>query len=167
MGVGEYVSVSTQRDTERSLLALERSELVDDPQAERLELAAIYQAKGLTPDLALQVADQLTAVDAFQAHAEAELGIDPKALVNPWAAAISSIAAFTLGALLPLLAIVLPPAPLRVPVTMVAVLAALTLTGSISARLGKAPAGRAVARVVLGGALAMIITYAVGALIGR
>jgi VIT1/CCC1 family predicted Fe2+/Mn2+ transporter len=81
------------------------------------ELSAIYRAKGLTPELARQVADQLSATDPFRAHAEAELGIDPHGLVNPWAAAVASTAAFTLVALLPLLAIVLPPAPVRVPVT--------------------------------------------------
>ncbi|MPZ28095.1 MAG: VIT family protein [Micromonosporaceae bacterium] len=166
MGAGEYVSVSTQRDTERALLDLERRELVEDPEAERQELAAIYQAKGLTPELARQVADQLSEVDAFSAHAEAELGIDPRALVNPWAAAGASVAAFTLGAALPLAAIVAPPASVRVPVTMAAVLLALALTGSISARLGGSHRGRAVARVVGGGALAMAITYAIGTLVG-
>ena len=166
MGAGEYVSVSTQRDTERALLATERRELADDPEAERRELAGLYQAKGLTPELAEQVADQLTAADAFRAHAEAELGLDPDQLVRPWAAAGSSVAAFTLGAALPLLAIVLPPAAWRVPVTVVAVLLALTLTGWVSAVLSGAPRGRAVARVVSGGALAMVITYGIGALIG-
>jgi VIT1/CCC1 family predicted Fe2+/Mn2+ transporter len=166
MGLGEYVSVSTQRDMERSLLDLERRELAEDPEAERQELAAIYQSKGLTPELAGQVADQLSAVDAFAAHAEAELGIDPQALVNPWTAAGASIAAFTLGAVLPLVAIALPPASLRVPVTIAAVLLALALTGSVSAQLGGAPAGQAVARVVGGGALAMAITYAIGTLVG-
>jgi VIT1/CCC1 family predicted Fe2+/Mn2+ transporter len=166
MGVGEYVSVSTQRDTERALLDLERRELAEEPAAELRELAAIYQAKGLTPELARQVAEQLTATDAFAAHAEAELGIDPQALVNPWPAAGASVAAFTLGALLPLAAIVLPGDSLRVPVTMVAVLLALALTGSLSARLGGAPRGPAVARVVGGGALAMAITYGIGTLIG-
>lgn len=166
MGVGEYVSVSTQRDTERAMLDLERRELAEDPEAERQELAAIYQAKGLTPELAGQVADQLTAADAFTAHAEAELHIDPEALVNPWAAAGASIAAFLLGAVLPLVAIVLPPDSLRVPVTMAAVLLALALTGSVSARLGGAHQGRAVARVVAGGALAMAITYTIGTLLG-
>jgi len=166
MGVGEYVSVSTQRDAEQAMLELERRELAEQPEAERRELAAIYQAKGLTPELARQVADQLSAADAFAAHAEAELHIDPDALVNPWAAAGASIAAFTLGAALPLAAIVLPPAPLRVPVTMVAVLLALALTGSVSARLGGARVGRAVGRVVGGGALAMAITYGIGTLVG-
>lgn len=166
MGAGEYVSVSTQRDSERALLDLERRELAEDPEAERQELAAIYQAKGLTPELARQVADQLSEADAFTAHAEAELGIDPEALVNPWSAAGASVAAFTLGAVLPLIAIVAPPAAVRVPVTMVAVLLALALTGSISARLGGAHRGRAVARVVGGGALAMAVTYAIGTLVG-
>jgi VIT1/CCC1 family predicted Fe2+/Mn2+ transporter len=166
MGVGEYVSVSTQRDTERALLDLERRELAEDPEAEQQELAAIYQSKGLTPELAGQVAAQLTANDAFAAHAEAELGIDPHALVNPWAAAGASTAAFMLGAVLPLAAIALPPASLRVPVTMAAVLLALVLTGSVSARLGGSPTRRAVVRVVAGGALAMAITYAIGTLVG-
>lgn len=166
MGAGEYVSVSTQRDTERAMLDLERRELAEDPEAERRELAAIYQAKGLTPELAEQVADQLTADDPLAAHADAELRIDPQHLVSAWSAAGASIAAFTLGAVLPLAAIVLPPAALRVPVTMAAVLLALALTGSISARLGGAPRGRAVARVVGGGALAMAITYAIGTLVG-
>jgi VIT1/CCC1 family predicted Fe2+/Mn2+ transporter len=166
MGVGEYVSVSTQRDTEQALLARERQELADDPVAERAELAAIYEAKGLTADLAAKVADQLTEHDAFRAHVEAELNIDPDALVNPWAAAGASVFSFTAGALLPLLAIVLPPPTLRVPVTFVAVLGALGLTGSISARLGGARVSRAVLRVTLGGAAAMAITYGVGALVG-
>jgi VIT1/CCC1 family predicted Fe2+/Mn2+ transporter len=166
MGAGEYVSVSTQRDTEQALLDLERRELAESPEAERRELAAIYQSKGLSPELAERVADELSAADAFAAHAEAELGIDPQALVNPWPAAGASVAAFTLGALLPLAAIVLPGDSLRVPVTMVAVLLALALTGSLSARLGGAPRGPAVARVVGGGALAMAITYGIGTLIG-
>lgn len=166
MAVGEYVSVSTQRDTERSMLQLERHELATEPEAERRELAAIYRSKGLSPGLAEQVADELTAGDAFRAHADAELGIDPDTLVNPWAAALSSLLAFTVGAMLPLLAIVLPPAPWRVPVTSVAVLAALGLTGWLSARLGRSPRPRAIARVVVGGAVAMAITYAVGNLVG-
>jgi VIT1/CCC1 family predicted Fe2+/Mn2+ transporter len=166
MAVGEYVSVSTQRDTERALLAKERRELAEEPEAEFRELVAIYETKGLSPALARQVADELTAHDPFLAHAEAELGIDPSALVNPWAAAVSSLVAFTLGAVLPLLAIVLPPASLRVPVTVIAVVIALVITGSISARLGGAARRPAILRVVGGGLLAMIITYAVGSLIG-
>lgn len=166
MGVGEYVSVSTQRDTERAMLALERRELAEDPEGERRELAGIYQAKGLSPRLAGEVADELTDHDAFRAHASAELNIDPDALTNPWTAAGASVVSFTLGALLPLLAITLPPASIRVPVTFIAVLLALALTGSVSAHVGGAGKTRAVLRVVIGGAVAMAVTYAIGLLVG-
>ncbi|MGW4715866.1 VIT1/CCC1 transporter family protein [Nocardia sp. NPDC004260] len=166
MAVGEYVSVSTQRDSERALLAKERRELRDEPDYELIELTGIYQAKGLTPETARKVAEELTAHDAFTAHAEAELGLNPTELTNPWLAALSSAVAFTLGALLPLLAILLPPVDARIPVTFAAVLAALALTGSVSARLGGSARGRAVVRVVLGGALAMAVTYGIGQLAG-
>jgi VIT1/CCC1 family predicted Fe2+/Mn2+ transporter len=129
-------------------------------------LAQIYQDKGLTPDLAAEVARQLTAHDALGAHAEAELGIDPEALTNPWHAAWASMAAFTLGALLPLLAILLPPATVRIWVTAVAVVVALAFTGWGSARLGRAPVRPAVLRNIAGGMLAMLVTYAIGALVG-
>ncbi|MFC4125189.1 VIT1/CCC1 transporter family protein [Nocardia rhizosphaerae] len=162
MAAGEYVSVSTQRDSERALLATERMELATYPDYELTELTEIYQAKGLSPATARQVAEELTAHDAFAAHAEAELRLDPDELTNPWAAAASSAVAFTCGALLPLVAIVVPPAQWRVPVTFAAVLLALALTGSVSARLGGSRRSRAVLRVVIGGALAMAITYAVG-----
>jgi len=166
MAVGEYVSVSTQRDSEIALIAKEIRELDEEPEAELAELAGIYAAKGLTPSLALQVAEQLTAHDALGAHAEAELGIDPTQHANPWHAAWASMLAFTLGALLPLLAIVLPPLQWRVPVTVVAVVLALAATGWVSARLGDADAGRATVRVVAGGLLAMAVTYGIGALVG-
>ncbi|WP_280241598.1 VIT1/CCC1 transporter family protein [Nocardia abscessus] len=164
MAVGEYVSVSTQRDSERALLAKERRELREEPDYELAELTGIYQAKGLTPETARKVAEELTAHDAFTAHAEAELGLNPAELTNPWQAALSSAVAFTLGALLPLLAILLPPVTARIPVTFAAVLTALALTGSVSARLGGSSRGRAVLRVVLGGALAMAVTYGIGQL---
>ncbi|WP_280421130.1 VIT1/CCC1 transporter family protein [Nocardia carnea] len=164
MAVGEYVSVSTQRDAEAALLAQERRELKEDPADELAELTAIYHAKGLSAETARQVAEELTAYDAFAAHAEAELGLNPDELTNPWHAAFSSAVAFTLGALLPLLAILLPPTTARIPVTMVAVLLALALTGSVSAWLGGSNRVRAVARVVLGGALAMAVTYGIGQL---
>ena len=166
MALGEYVSVSTQRDTERALLTKERRELREDPGAELDELAGLYQAKGLSPATARTVAEELTEHDAFAAHAEAELGIDPTELTNPWAAAASSALSFTIGALLPLLAILVPPAGLRIPVTAAAVLIALALTGAVSARLGGAPPGRAVLRNVIGGSLALAITYAIGHLVG-
>lgn len=166
MAVGEYVSVSTQRDSERALLAKERRELREEPEFELAELAGIYEAKGLSADTARKVAEELTAHDAFTAHAEAELGLDPKDLTNPWHAAFSSAVSFTFGALLPLLAILLPPVPLRIPITFAAVLVALAITGSVSARLGGSERGRAVLRVVIGGALAMAVTYGIGQLAG-
>lgn len=166
MALGEYVSVSTQRDTERALLAKERRELAEEPEAELAELIGLYQAKGLTPQTARTVAEELTAHDAFAAHIDIELGIDPDELTNPWHAAISSAIAFTVGALLPLLTILLTPPSARVPVTFCAVLIALAITGLISARLGGANPARATQRVVIGGALAMAITYAIGHLVG-
>jgi VIT1/CCC1 family predicted Fe2+/Mn2+ transporter len=166
MAAGEYVSVSTQRDTEKALLAKERRELRDMPAQELEELAQIYAGKGLTPDLAREVARQLTAHDALAAHAEAELGIDPHDLTNPWQAAWASMVSFTVGALLPLLAILLSAAPVRVGVTALAVVAALVLTGAVSARLGRAPSRPAVLRNVVGGVLAMVVTYGIGSLVG-
>ena len=166
MASGEYVSVSSQRDSERAMLALERRELAETPQAELAELTRLYEAKGLAPALARQVAERLTEHDAFAAHAEAELRIDPDQLARPWHAAIASFLSFTVGAVLPLLAITLVPAPARVIVTVIAVLAALTGTGAASAALGRAPRLPAVLRNVLGGAVAMGVTYAIGSLIG-
>lgn len=166
MALGEYVSVSSQRDTERALLAKERHELATFPDQELDELTAIYQAKGLTPATARRVAEELTANDAFSAHADAELHIDPDDLTHPWHAAAASAVAFTAGALLPLLAILLPPPGARVPVTFAAVVVALALTGWVSARLGGAAPARAITRLVTGGALAMAITFGVGALVG-
>jgi VIT1/CCC1 family predicted Fe2+/Mn2+ transporter len=167
MASGEYVSVSSQRDSERALLGLERRELADTPQAELTELAALYEAKGLAPGLARLVARQLTAHDAFAAHAEAELGIDPARIASPWHAAIASFLSFTAGALLPLLAITLTPAAARVAVTAAAVLAALAATGFLSATLGHAPRRPAIVRNVIGGLLAMAVTYTVGSLVGH
>jgi VIT1/CCC1 family predicted Fe2+/Mn2+ transporter len=165
MALGEYVSVSSQRDSERALLAKERNELATQPNEELAELAAIYESKGLSPATAATVAAELTAHDAFAAHAEAELRLDPDELTNPWHASAASAAAFTLGALLPLLAILVPPAAVRVPLTFAVVLLALGLTGAASARLGGAPVRVAVARVVIGGALGMAVTYGIGHLI--
>jgi len=166
MALGEYVSVSSQRDSERSLLAKERRELAEDPQAELEELAGIYRQKGLSERTAWVVAQELTRHDAFSAHAEAELHIDPDGLTSPGAAAASSALSFTLGAALPTAAIVATPQPARVVVTFLVVLLALALTGGISAALGGAQRRRAVVRVVTGGALAMIVTYLIGSLLG-
>lgn len=166
MAVGEYVSVSTQRDSEQALLATERRELRDEPEAELEELAQMYADKGLSQELAHDVAVQLTAHDALGAHAETELGIDPDALTSPWHAAWASLVAFTVGALIPLIGIVVATVSLRVPVTVVAVIASLFGTGWLSARLGAAPPWPAVRRVIIGGVLAMAVTYAIGSLVG-
>ncbi|OIJ66184.1 VIT1/CCC1 transporter family protein [Streptomyces mangrovisoli] len=166
MAAGEYVSVSTQRDSERAALAQEKRELHEQPQAELAELTGLLAARGLSQEVAREAAEQLTARDALRAHARVELGIDPDDLTNPWHAAWASFLAFTAGALLPLLAIVLPPTGWRLPVTVGSVLVALVVTGWAGARLGAADPRRAVLRNVVGGALAMGVTYAAGALLG-
>jgi VIT1/CCC1 family predicted Fe2+/Mn2+ transporter len=166
MGAGEYVSVSTQRDSEEALLAKERRELREDPDDELAELAGLYADKGLDEELALEVARQLTAKDALGAHAEAELGIDPDDLTSPWNAAFASMVSFTLGALLPLLTILLVTPDLRVWVTVAAVTAALALTGWASARFGYGSPRRAILRNIGGGLLAMGVTHLVGQAVG-
>jgi vacuolar iron transporter family protein len=166
MGAGEYVSVSTQKDSELALLETERGELEDDPEDELAELAGLYVEKGLSQELALQVAKELTEHDALGAHAEAELGIDPDDISSPWNAALASMVAFTLGALLPLLTITLFGPTLRIWVTVVSVALALAVTGWGSARFGYGPPGRALARNVLGGLFAMAVTYAIGSALG-
>lgn len=166
MAAGEYVSVSTQRDTEQALLAKERRELEEDPEEELAELAGIYRGKGLSEDVARRVAEELTAHDALAAHAEVELGIDPDALTNPTHAALASMIAFTLGAALPLLTIMLFGQSLRIWATVVAVALALAFTGFASARFAEAEVRRAILRNVVGGLLAMGVTYLIGYLVG-
>jgi VIT1/CCC1 family predicted Fe2+/Mn2+ transporter len=166
MAAGEYVSVSSQRDTERALIRKETRELAEEPEEELAELAELYHQKGLSPELAQQVARELTGKDALRAHLDIELGIDPDELTSPWQAAVASMTAFTLGALLPLLTILLLPSGVREVVTLVAVTLALALTGLSSARIGGAPTRPAVLRNVVGGLLAMGVTYLIGSLIG-
>jgi len=166
MALGEYVSVSSQRDSELAQLAQEKRELAETPEAELTELTALYEAKGLSAATARTVAAELTARDPLAAHLDAELHIDPNDLAHPFQAAAASALSFTSGALLPLLAILLPPATLRVPVTFVAVLIALGLAGALSARIGGSDIRRAVLRVVIGGALGLAFTYGVGLLFG-
>jgi VIT1/CCC1 family predicted Fe2+/Mn2+ transporter len=166
MALGEFVSVSSQRDSERAQMAIERRELLETPEDELDELAALYEEKGLTPGTARLVAEELTANDPLAAHLEAELGINPAELASPWNAALASLLSFTLGGLLPLIAILLPSSTLRVPVTCVVVLLALAATGLVSSRLGGAPAGRAVTRVLIGGAAGLLATYEIGNLVG-
>ena len=166
MAAGEYVSVSTQRDTERAAVRLEHEELTQLPEVELKELAALLQKKGLSHATALQAAQELTQHDALAAHSEIELGIQPGQYTNPWHAAGASAMAFAVGALVPLLAVLLAPAPWLVPLAMGAVTLALLLTGVTSAHLGGAPRLRAALRNAGGGLLAMGVTYAVGRLVG-
>lgn len=166
MALGEYISVSSQRDSERSQLDLEARELRESPEAELEELAGLYEAKGLSPDTARLVAHELTARDPLAAHADIELGIDPDDLTSPWQAAVASAVAFTLGAALPLAAIMLAPESWRVLSTVVIVLIALAIAGVISARLGHSSMRLAVTRVVVGGAAGLAVTYAIGRLFG-
>ncbi len=166
MALGEYISVSSQRDSEKSQLALERRELAELPDEELAELAGIYRRKGLSEATACQVAVELTAHDALAAHADAELNIDPDGLTNPWHASAASAVAFTLGALLPLAAILLAPAHVQVAATVVIVLVALGLAGLLSARIGGSDVRAAVTRVVVGGAAGLALTYAIGRVFG-
>lgn len=165
MALGEYVSVSTQRDTERTLIAKERGELEQLPEVELDELTMLLRHKGLSEPTARIAAGELTAHDALGAHLDIELGIDQHDVANPWAAAVASAVAFTLGALLPLIAVLVPPTSQRVPVTFVAVLLALSITGAVSAWLGGSALCPAIVRLITGGALAMAVTFGIGALL--
>lgn len=166
MAAGEYVSVSSSRDTEKALLRKEEYELKHHPEAELEELIAIYERKGLSARTATLVARELTAKDAFAAHVDAELNINPDDLTNPWHAAVASAVSFFIGALIPIAAIIIAPAAIKVPFTFGAVIFALIITGYVSAKIGGAHVLRAVLRVVAGGVLAMAITYGVGKLFG-
>ena len=166
MALGEYVSVSSQSDSQKALIAKERQELEDDPVAELNELAGLYEAKGLTPATARQVAIERTEHNALAAHLEVELQITEDEIASPWHAAFASALAFVLGAVLPLLAILLPPENTRVPITFVAVLIALAVTGMVGAKIGGSPLLRPTMQTVIGGALALIVTFAIGSLLG-
>ena len=166
MAAGEYVSVSSQADTERADLERERAELATSPGLEHAELAGIYVGRGLTPELAAQVADQLTAHDAVGAHARDELGLSDATRARPIQAALSSAAAFAAGALPPvLLVIVLPLAQIAWAVTVLSLVVLVGL-GALAARLGGAPLARGAVRVAFWGALAMGVTALVGRLFG-
>ncbi|MCL1632055.1 VIT family protein [Sporolactobacillus sp. CPB3-1] len=162
MGGGEYVSVSTQKDTEKAVVEAEKIRLKEDYEGEIHELAHIYMKNGLSEDLSQKVAVALMNKDALGAHTSAELGVRPDKYVNPWHAAFSSMGSFALGAILPLLSILLAPMPIRVPFTAIAVLIALGMTGFISACLGGAPKWPAICRNIFVGALTMAITFTVG-----
>jgi VIT1/CCC1 family predicted Fe2+/Mn2+ transporter len=166
MAAGEYVSVSSQADTEQADLTRERGELADTPARELDELTGIYVGRGLDPGLARQVAEQLTANDALTAHARDELGISEVTTARPVQAALASAATFAVGAAMPLLVVLLAPESSLVLIVSITSLIFLALLGALSARAGGAPVLKATLRVTFWGALAMALTAAVGALFG-
>ncbi len=167
MAGGEYTSVSAQKDSEKAALEVERKELRENPEGELRELQWFYEQKGMSPELAGQVAKELTAKDALKAHAEAELGIDSEHHVSPGQAALSSFVAFAAGGMLPLLAsIAVDDHLVRIYLTIGAVVAALSLTGFVGAKIGGATPGRGIVRNLVVSMLTMGVTYAIGALVG-
>jgi VIT1/CCC1 family predicted Fe2+/Mn2+ transporter len=166
MAAGEYVSVSSQRDTEDADLRLERHELATDPDGELRELTGIYEGRGLKAELAADVARGLTEHDALEAHARDELGLPEDRRARPLQAAGASALSFAVGAILPLLAIGVFGSSSRIVACILVTLLALIGLGALGARLGGAPVPRAVLRVVFWGATAMAVTAAVGALVG-
>lgn len=162
MAIGEYSSVSSQRDAERADLATEAAELETVPRSELVELTGIYQRRGLDLPLAREVAEALTRHDALAAHARDELGIDPEQLARPLEAAAVSAGSFSVGALLPIIVVVVVGATVRVPAVVIAALVGLGVLGAVGAHLGGAPRLRPALRVLLGGAAAMAISWLVG-----
>jgi VIT1/CCC1 family predicted Fe2+/Mn2+ transporter len=165
MAGGEYVSVSSQKDTEIAAVRQVRSQLTDHPEQSLDELTESYQRRGLSPDLAKQVATALSQNDAIAAQTEARFGISAHEHTSPWAAALASLLSFTIGAAIPLVAMVSTSVHWRIPATIVAVILALLLTGSVAAWLGHARVGRAMLRNCLVGAMTMAVTYGVGHLL--
>ena len=166
MALGEYVSVSSQRDTEHALIEKERGELATDPDAEFIELVGLLEARGLSRETATLAASELTEKDALAAHLAVELNIDQDDVVSPWHAALASAVAFILGALLPMATILFLPHPERIIWTFAATIFALAITGYVAAWIGGARRWRAVLRTVIGGALALGATFLVGSLFG-
>lgn len=166
MAVGEYVSVSSQRDAEQADIAIETRELASDPGAELKELAGIYQRRGLDKDLAMKVAVQLSVVNRLRAHLRDELHIDPEDLSRPLLAALVSAASFAMFALLPILALLIAPVSLRIATIAGLSLAGLAGLGALGGYLGGAPMGRAALRVTIGGTLAMTVTAVIGRIVG-
>ena len=166
MAAGEYVSVSSQADTEKADLARERKELATDNESEISELAAIYVDRGLEACLARKVAEQLMARDALAAHARDELGISELSTARPVLAALASAASFAVGAAIPLMTILIVPRTVLITLVVLVSILLLTVLGGFSAYIGGAPATRAALRVPFWGALAMGLTAAVGALFG-
>lgn len=166
MAAGEYVSVSSQRDTEKADLARETTELQEQPQLEREELIRIYEARGVERTTAVAVADQMTANNALAAHARDELGMSDTTAARPLQAAITSALTFTAGASAPLLVVAMAPQPALVPTVVMVSLLCLAILGALGARVGGAPVGPSVVRVSLWGALAMAVTAGIGSLFG-
>jgi len=166
MAVGEYVSVSSQRDAEQADIGLEKRELASEPQAELQELALIYVNRGLKPELAMKVAEQLSAHDRLGAHMRDELGINQASLARPLQAAWISATSFASFAVVPIAALLVAPAVLRIPMIAVCSLLSLAALGAFGGHLGGAPLGRAALRVTLGGALAMTVTAVIGRILG-
>jgi VIT1/CCC1 family predicted Fe2+/Mn2+ transporter len=166
MAVGEYVSVSSQRDAEEADIGRETQELTAAPQAELLELAMIYEKRGLEKDLAMKVAEQLSSGDRLGAHLRDELGIDQTSLARPMQAAWISAVSFAFFATIPIAALLVAPTSLRIPLIAVLCLVSLAVLGAFGGYLGGAPLGRASFRVTLGGALAMAVTALIGRILG-
>lgn len=166
MAVGEYVSVSSQSDAEKAYIRNEKEDLENDPEGELEELAREYVKHGVSPDLAKQVAIELTNKDGLKAHLRMHFNLDPEDINSPWQAATASLLAFTLGGVIPFLTIVFAPESSRIVATVGAVIVALFAVGYLSAKAGNANKVRATARVVIGGVAAMVITYGVGLLFG-
>ena len=166
MAVGEYVSVSSQRDAEQADIRRETRELTDQPQAELRELAMIYVGRGLDHELAMKVAEQLSARDRLGAHMRDELGIDQTSLARPMQAAWISAVSFAAFAVVPIMALLIAPAAVRLPVIAAVSLVSLAALGAFGGHLGGAPLGRAALRVTLGGALAMTVTALIGRILG-
>lgn len=166
MAAGEYVSVSSQRDSERADLDRERRELAESPEAERSELALIYRNRGLSAPLADKVAEELSKLDPLTIHARDELGIDVNALANPVQASFASALSFVVGAIVPILVVLVSSEAARLPATIAVTLIGLVALGATGARLGGAPEGRAALRVLIGGTLALLISLAIGRLTG-
>lgn len=162
MAAGEYVSVSSARDTEKSLFDEEEYLLKHSPKTEVKKLTEFYEKKGVNEETAGIVAEELTVNVPVTVHFETEHDIDPDHFVNPLHAALASAASFLVGAVVPLVAILLPPEPVRIPIAFSSVVLALIVTGLISAKIGKANTVRATIRVVAGGVLAMVVTYTIG-----
>jgi VIT1/CCC1 family predicted Fe2+/Mn2+ transporter len=166
MAAGEYVSVASQRDVEEADVERERSELARQPEAELEELVRIYTGRGLTEETARRAARELTERDALTTHVRDELGLVPHLLARPWQAAGASAAAFSLGAIIPIVVLLIAPAAARTALVVVTALAALALLGTLGAAAGGAARRPAAARVLVGGAVAMAATWAIGSLVG-